>query len=80
MAKGVRRTIEQQIADAEAALAALKEKAKARAALDTDHKQVKAIIADINKLSADAGVSAREILKLVTGVVVPRKTRGEKSE
>ena len=80
MAKGVRRTIEQQIADAEKALAALLVKAKAQAALDTDHKQVKAIIADINKLSADAGVSAREILKLVTGVVVPRKTRGEKSE
>ena len=79
MPKGQRRTIEQQIADAEKALAALKEKAKAKAALDTDHKQVKAIIADINKLSADAGVSAREILKLVTGVVVPRKSR-EKSE
>jgi len=78
MAKGVRRTIEQQIADAEAALLALKEKAKAKSALDTDHKQVKSIIADINKLSADAGVSAKEILKLVTGVVAPRQPRTKK--
>jgi len=73
--QGVRRTLEQQLADLKKKQAEIEARIIAKSSLTADHKQVKAIIADINKLSADAGVSAKDILKLVTAKISPRKPR-----
>ena len=77
--QGVRRTLEQQLEDLKKKQAEIEARNIAKSSLTADHKQVKAIIADINKLSTDAGVSAKDILKLVTAKVSPRKPRTPKA-
>lgn len=78
MAKGQRRTIEQLIEDKKKELAELEAKAKAKSALSADHKAIKTIVADIEKVGNDLGVAAKDILKLVSSVIAPRQPRTPK--
>lgn len=79
MPKGQRRTLEQQLDDLKKKQAELEARIKAKSALSADHKAVKAIIADIEKVAEDAGVLAKDVLKLVTSKISPRKTRTPKA-
>ena len=82
MAKGVRRTLEQQLDDLKKRQAEIEAKIKAKSTLSSDHKAVKAIIADIEKLANEVGVQAKDVLKLVSSQISPRKRRSpnEQSE
>ena len=75
MPKGQRRTLEQQLEDLKKKQADIEAKIKAKSALSADHKAVKAIIADIEKVADDAGVLAKDVLKLVSSKISPRKPR-----
>ena len=52
---------------------------KAKSALSADHKAIKGIIADIEKVAADTGILAKDVLKLVTAKLSPRKPRTPKA-
>lgn len=75
MPKGQRRTLEQQLDDLKKKQAEIEARIKAKSALSADHKAVKAIIADIEKVAEDAGVLAKDVLKLVSSKISPRKPR-----
>jgi chaperonin cofactor prefoldin len=75
MPKGQRRTLEQQLDDLKKKQAEIEARIKAKSALSADHKAVKAIIADIEKVADDAGVLAKDVVKLITSKISPRKTR-----
>lgn len=75
MPKGQRRTLEQQLEDLKQKQAEIEARIKAKSALSADHKAVKAIIADIEKVADDAGVLAKDVLKLVSSKISPRKPR-----
>ena len=75
MPKGQRRTLEQQLEDLRKKQADIEAKIKAKSALSADHKAVKAIIADIEKVADDAGLLAKDVLKLVSSKISPRKPR-----
>lgn len=73
MAKGVRRTTEQLIADYEAKIAAL----KARASVTADHKSILALSVKVSSVAEELGVSVKEVLKLVGQVVKPDVPKGD---
>ena len=75
MPKGQRRTLEQQLEDLKQKQAEIEARIKVKSALSADHKAVKAIIADIEKVADDAGVLAKDVLKLVSSKISPRKPR-----
>lgn len=79
MPKGQRRTLEQQLEDLKQKQAEIEARIKAKSALSADHKAVKAIIADIEKVAEDAGMLAKDVLKLVTSKISPRKARTPKA-
>lgn len=78
MPKGQRRTLEQQLDDLKKKQAELEARIKAKSALSADHKAVKGIIADIEKVAADTGILAKDVLKLITAKLSPRKPRTPK--
>ena len=75
MAKGQRRTLEQQLDDLKKKQAEIEARIKAKSALTVDHKAVRAIIADIEKLANEVGLQAKDVLKLVLSKISPRKPR-----
>jgi len=75
MPKGQRRTLEQQLEDLKKKQAEIEAKIKAKLTLSADHKAIKAIIADIEKVADEAGVLAKDVLKIVSSKVSPRKPR-----
>ena len=79
MPKGqfVRRTPEQQLQDALKKVAELEAKIKAKNELNADNKLIKAIVSDISKAAKELGVSDKDVLKLVSSKVAPRKPRAE---
>lgn len=79
MPKGQRRTLEQQLEDLKQKQAEIEARIKAKSALSADHKAVKAIISDIEKVAEDAGMLAKDVLKLVASKIAPRKTRTPKA-
>lgn len=79
MPKGQRRTLEQQLEEVIQKKAELEARIKAKSALSADHKAVKTIIADIEKVAEDAGVLAKDVLKLVSSKISPRKPRTPKA-
>lgn len=79
MPKGQRRTLEQQLEEVIKKKADLEARIKAKSALSADHKAIKAIVADIEKVAEDAGILAKDVLKLVTSKISPRKPRTPKA-
>lgn len=77
--QGVRRTLEQQLEDLKKKQAEIEARIKARSALSADHKAIKSIIAEIEKVAADTGILAKDVLKLVTAKLSPRKPRTPKA-
>lgn len=77
--QGVRRTLEQQLEDLKKKQAEIEARIKAKSALSADHKAIKGIISDIEKVAADTGVLAKDVLKLIASKVTPRKTRTPKA-
>ena len=77
--QGVRRTLEQQLEDLKKKQAEIEARIKARSALSADHKAIKSIIADIEKVAADTGILAKDVLKLIASTVTPRKPRTPKA-
>ena len=77
--QGVRRTLEQQLEDLKKKQAEIEARIKAKSALSADHKAIKGIIADIEKVAADTGILAKDVLKLVTAKLSPRKPRTPKA-
>ena len=77
--QGVRRTLEQQLEDLKKKQAEIEARIKAKSALSADHKAVKAIIADIEKVAADTGILAKDVLKLIASKVTPRQPRTPKA-
>ncbi len=75
MAKGQRRTLEQQLDDLKKKQAEIEVKIKAKLTLSPDHKAVKAIVANIEKFANEIGVPAKDVLKLVSSQISPRKPR-----
>ena len=75
MPKGQRRTLEQQLEDLKQKQAEIEARIKAKSALSADHKAIKTIIGDIEKVAEDAGVLAKDVLKLVSSKISPRKPR-----
>ena len=80
MAKWQRRTLEQQLDDLKKRQAEIEAKIKAKSTLSPDHKAVKAIIADIEKLANEVGMQAKEVLKLVSSQISPRKLRSSNEQ
>lgn len=79
MPKGQRRTLEQQLEEVIQKKAELEARIKAKSALSADHKAIKTIIGDIEKVAEDAGVLAKDVLKLVSSKISPRKPRTPKA-
>jgi len=79
MPKGVRRTLEQQLADMEAKANELKAKIKARSSFNPDHKAVKAIIESIEKTASDNDWAVKDLVKAIADKLTPRKTRTPKA-
>ena len=79
MAKGIRRTLEQQLADIEAKANELKAKIKARSSFNADHKSVKSIIESIEKTASDNDWAVKDVVKAIAEKLTPRKTRTPKA-
>ncbi|WP_157272544.1 hypothetical protein [Azonexus hydrophilus] len=73
MAKGVRRTTAQMIADYEAKIAAL----KAKASVTADHKSILALAVKVDNVATELGVSVKEVLKLVAKVAKPEVSKDD---
>ncbi len=65
MAKGVRRTLEQQLEDAKKLAAELEAKIKAQSSFNADHKAVKGLIADAQKVANDNGWAVKDVVKAI---------------
>ena len=79
MPKGQRRTLEQQLEDLKQKQAEIEARIKAKSALSADSKAIKSIIADVEKVAEDAGMLAKDVLKLVSSKISPRKPRTPKA-
>ena len=79
MARGVRRTLEQQLADIEAKANELKAKIKARSSFKPDHKAVKAIIESIEKTASDNDWAVKDVVRAIAEKLTPRRTRTPKA-
>lgn len=79
MAKGVRRTLEQQLEDAKKLAAELEAKIKAQSSFNADHKALKGLIADVQKVANDNGWAVKDVVKAIAEKLTPRKTRTPKA-
>lgn len=79
MAKGVRRTLEQQLEDAKKLAAAIEAKIKAQNSFNADHKAVKGLIADVEKVANDNGWAVKDVVKAINEKLTPRKMRTPKA-
>ncbi len=80
MPKGHRRTLEQQLEELKKKQAEIEAKIKAKSAVTADHKTVKAIISDIEKFADEVGWQAKDVLKLVSSKISPRKNRSQNEQ
>ena len=79
MARGVRRTLDQQLADIEAKAAELKAKIKAQSSFNADHRAMKSIIESIEKTASDNDWAVKDVVKAIAQKLTPRKTRTPKA-
>ena len=75
MAKGIRRTLEQQLEDARKLAAEIEAKIKAQNSFNADHKAIKGLISDVEKVANDNGWAVKDVVKAINAKLTPRKTR-----